>query len=124
MDEPQVKVMRVGEVPSDGYAGTSIHWLVSRAANGARELTLGQTTIAPGGRNPLHRHPNCEEALYVLSGEIEHIVEGTPNLRLAAGEAVLIPRDRKHQAINIGSEPAQLLVAFSSSERETVLEES
>ena len=124
MNEPRIAVMRLGEVPSEAYTSTDIHWLVSQQANGARELTLGYTTIEVGGRNPLHRHPNCEEALYVLSGEIEHIVEGTPNVQMKTGEAILVPRNLKHQAINRGNVPAALLVAFSNAERETVVEES
>jgi quercetin dioxygenase-like cupin family protein len=123
MNEPKVAVMRVGEVPGEAYTSTDIHWLVSKKTNGARELTLGYTTIEAGGRNPLHRHPNCEEALYVLAGEIEHIVEGTPNARMKAGEAILVPRNAKHQAINVGATTAELLVAFSSAERETIVED-
>src|SRR5579871_5805882 len=123
MEEPIVAVMRRSEAPAEAYAWGEIHWLVSRSANGAREMTLGHTVIAPGERNALHRHPNCEETLYVVSGEIEHIVEGTPNARMKAGEAILIPRDRKHRAINVGSMPAELVVAFSSPVRETVIEE-
>jgi len=79
--------------------------------------------VAPGGKNPLHAHPNCEEALYVVAGEIEHVVEGMSNLRMRAGEAILIPPNVKHQAINVGTGPADLLVAFSTAERETVVEE-
>lgn len=123
MSAPQIKVMRTTEVPSENYAWGALHWLTSAATNGARELTLGHTTVAPGGRNPLHRHPNCEEVLYVLAGEIEHFVEGTPRLRMKAGEAILIPRNLKHQAINVGTTQAELLVAFSSANRETVIEE-
>ena len=123
MNEPNVAAMRLAEVPREAYTGTNIHWLVSKKANGARELTLGYAAIEVGGRNPLHRHPNCEEALYVLSGEIEHVVEGTPNVRMKAGEAILVPRNAKHQAINTGATTAELLVAFSSAERETVIEE-
>jgi quercetin dioxygenase-like cupin family protein len=123
MDKPKVAVMRPTEIPSEDYAWGKLQWLTSKNINGARELTLGHTIVETGGRNPLHRHPNCEEVLYVIAGEIEHIVEGTPNLRMKAGEAILIPRNAKHQAINIGKGPAELLVAFSSSERETIIEE-
>ena len=123
MNEPKIAVTRRGEVPSDGYGMASIHWLVSRQTNGARELTLAVTTLPVGGSNPRHRHPNCEEALYVLSGEIEHVIEGTPNVRMRAGEAILVPRNRVHQAINVGEAPVELLVSFSSPERESVLAE-
>ena len=119
---PKIAVMRPGEVQSERYSWGDIHWLASKAANGAAELTLGVTTVEPGGKNPVHRHPNCEEVLYVISGEIEHFVEGTPRVRMRSGECILIPRNLKHQAINVGRARAQLLVAFSSAERETVIE--
>ena len=123
MSNPQIKVMRTSEVQPESYAWGALHWLTSAATNGARELTLGHTVVEAGGRNPLHRHPNCEEVLYVLGGEIEHIVEGAPNMRMKAGEAILIPRNLKHQAINVGTGKAELLVAFSSAHRETIIEE-
>lgn len=117
-------VRRAGAVPSETYPGGEIHWLVSGKVTGARELTLGQTLIEVGQRNPWHRHPNCEEALYVLAGTIEHVIEGAPNVTLRAGDALCIPRDVWHQAINIGPEPVRLLVSFSSADRETVFEET
>lgn len=123
MNAPTLAPMRKGEVPSEKYPWGEIHWLTSQAANGARELTLGCTTVGPGGQNPLHRHPNCEEVLFVAAGEIEHYIEGTPRVRLKAGECILIPRNRVHQAVNAGPLPAELLVAFSSAERETVIEQ-
>ena len=121
MDEPVLTVMRKGAVPREAYPGGEIHWLASRKTNGARELTFGHTVIDVGQHNPLHRHPNCEEVLYVHSGEIEHFIEGAPKLRMGAGDVILVPRDVVHQAVNIGDQPANLLVAFSSSERETVI---
>ena len=120
MDEPRIAVMRKGEVPREPYPWGEIHWLVCKKANGARELTLGHTLVAPGGRNALHAHPNCEEALYVVKGEIEHVIEGFPTVRMKAGEAILIPPNVRHQAINVGAGPAELVVAFSSAERQTV----
>jgi quercetin dioxygenase-like cupin family protein len=121
MDEPLIAVMRRGDVPQEAYPGGEIHWLTSRKTNGARELTFGHTVIEVGQRNPLHRHPNCEEVLYVLSGEIEHYIEGTPKERMGPGDTILVPRNLIHQAVNVGASSAQLLVAFSSAERETVI---
>ena len=105
------------EKSKESYSGYGIEWLI----RGAKELTLGRTTIAVGANNPLHRHPNCEEALYVLSGKINHKIAGTTDVVLSTGQAIVIPRDINHQAINIGSEPAVLLVAFSSGDRQTII---
>lgn len=122
MSSPQIKVMRKSELKPEAYAWGALHWMTSAAVNGARELTLGHTTIAARGRNPLHRHPNCEEVLYVIAGEIDHVL-GAETMRMRSGEAILIPRNAKHQAINAGNSTAELLVAFSSAHRETIIEE-
>ena len=120
-DGPRPIVMRSGEVPTDTYGAARLEWLTSRAANGAREISVARTTIGVGERNPRHRHPNCEEVLYVLSGEIEHFVAGTPRVRMTAGEAILVPRDAVHQAFNVGAAPVQVLAIFSHAERESVI---
>lgn len=121
MSDPLVKALRPGEVPVDPYPFGDITWFVSARACGAKELTVGRTDIPVGGRNPLHRHPNCEEAIYLLKGEMDQVVEGHPTVRLKAGEAVLVPRNLNHQAINAGTVPAELLIVFSSADRQTVL---
>ncbi len=119
-----IPVLRQGSAPREDYPGGEIHWLASGKANRARELTVGYTVIAVGGRNPRHRHPNCEEVLYVLAGEIRHHIEGTPDIPMSAGDCITIPRDRVHQAVNIGDRPAEMLVSFSSAERETLFVEA
>ena len=49
----------------------SVHW-VSRAGDppGA-EMTIGVAVFDAGKSNVEHVHPNCEEAVYVLEGEVE-----------------------------------------------------
>jgi quercetin dioxygenase-like cupin family protein len=42
---------------------------------------------------------------------------------MAAGDTITIPRDARHRAINVGDRPAVMIVAFSSPERETIVEE-
>ena len=113
-------VLRRGIAPRDEYPGGELHWLASRKASGAQELTVGYTLIEVGAHNPRHRHPNCEEVLYVLAGEIRHHIEGTADVQMTAGDCITVPRNRIHQAFNIGDRPAELLVSFSSADRETV----
>ena len=108
--------------PGENYPWGAIHWLASRKSCGARELTFGVTTVKPGGSNPLHRHPNCEEVLYVVSGEVEHYIEGTRRVRMKRGDAITIPRNLIHQAVNKSRRPAMLAVAFSSADRKTIIE--
>jgi oxalate decarboxylase/phosphoglucose isomerase-like protein (cupin superfamily) len=69
----------------------------------------------------MHRHPNCEEVLHMLRGEIDQVVEGMPNFRMKAGDTITIPRNLKHCAITVGDLPAEMIVVFSSPERQTIL---
>ena len=121
---------RIADVPlaeglraDEGWVDMQVQFLVDASSAGTDELVVGRTVLPPGARHERHRHPNCEEALYVLAGEIEHHIEGTPNVRMKAGDAILVPRDRVHQARCVGTIPARLLVSFSSPERETALVE-
>ena len=122
MDHPSLTPTRVGEVPTETYGQAHIHWLASKAASGARELTVGITTIEVGGGSPLHRHPNCEEVLHVLTGEIEKVIEGVPSFRMKPGDTITVPRNLKHRAFTIGNLPATMMVVFSSPQRETIVE--
>lgn len=117
-----VKLTAKQDAVVERYGGASIEWLASRRVSGAAELTVGRTTIPPGAGSPLHRHPNCEEVLHLLRGEIEQIVEGQPPLRMRAGDTVTIPRDVRHCAVNVGHDEAEMMVIFSAPERVTIIE--
>lgn len=91
-------------------------WLVGANEMPGSEQTFGVVTIYPGERNPLHSHPNCEELLYVVSGECEHLL-GEETYRLGAGSVIRIPRGIKHWARCISDEPLTAVIAFSSAYR-------
>lgn len=44
---------------------------------------MGIVRMRPGESEPAHRHPNCEEAIHVLEGDIEHWIEGRSLLSAA-----------------------------------------
>lgn len=67
--------------------------------------------MPPGGKNPLHIHPNCEEVLHLLHGSINHLVEDDngqlKDYPMNTGDTCVVPRGKKHQAINTGSTEAR-----------------
>ena len=83
-------------------------------------MTFGRVTIKPGKTNPIHSHPNCEEILYVLSGSIEHSLPQGGRATLNPGDCIVLEQGSEHQARNIGTEEAVVLVAFNSANRETI----
>ena len=98
----------------------SLQWLVSGKNGLSKNMTLGRVTFKQGQANPPHYHPNCEEILYVVSGEIEHSLPGGGTAILKHGDCIVLPKGVKHNAKNIGSKEAVVIVAFDSAFRETI----
>ena len=105
--------------PDVSAGGYRIKWLFSGRTSPDAEQTLGYVVIEPGSKNPLHAHPNCEEVLYLISGEIDHSLEDAV-YRLKAGDSIRVPAGVKHDARSVGSEPAAMIVCYSSPNREMV----
>jgi quercetin dioxygenase-like cupin family protein len=99
----------------------SLEWLASRQIGNAENLTLGRVVIKPGKANPHHGHRNCEEALYLLRGRLEHVI-GETHLVQEAGETVTIPAGVFHHAVNLGHEDADMIVAYDAGDRDFVKE--
>jgi quercetin dioxygenase-like cupin family protein len=89
-----------------------------RLSPGAAQ-TLGICQILPGQRNPVHYHPNCEEVLYLLSGQGEHSFDGEV-VQLVAGSTIRIPAGIRHNMANTGQDILTCLISFSTGMRETV----
>jgi mannose-6-phosphate isomerase-like protein (cupin superfamily) len=102
-----------------GTSWGSVTWLVSGATTAGAEQTFGVVTINPGHANPLHLHPNCEEILYVVSGECEHRI-GDDRVALGPGMAICIPRGTPHCARATSTERLVVVVSFSSPDRQVV----
>lgn len=96
--------------------GVTMDWLMEDAIAQDAGLSLARMTVAPGVTSEAHRHPNCTEAVHVLSGEILQR-KGADWLRLAAGDTILIPAGATHQTRNIGPETSVLMVAYSAGAR-------
>ncbi|HEY7321993.1 MAG TPA: cupin domain-containing protein [Candidatus Binatia bacterium] len=99
--------------PGDGKLlsarGSMMFFKATRAStNGA--FSFMERTLPPGGRKPPpHIHTNCEEAFYVLEGEIEFFLDedtviGRP------GSFVHVPGGVSHTFGNAAQAPSRLLI--------------
>lgn len=78
------------------------------STNGA--FSLMERTLPPGGRKPPpHIRTNCDEAFYVLGGEIEFIL-GQDIVTGRRDTFVLVPGGVAHTFGNAGAHPARLLI--------------
>ena len=92
-------------------------WLAGAALGNAESITVGRVIIKRGRANPRHGHPNCEEVLYLLRGKLEHTV-GDETVILEPGDTLVVKAGVNHNAVSIGDEDADMLVAYSSGDRQ------
>ena len=97
-------------------------WQVSAAIGNSRTMTVGVCCLNAGCHNGRHYHPNCDEVLVVKSGRIIHTL-GEEEREMETGDVIVIPTGVMHNARNIGDEPAELSISFSSADRRTILED-
>lgn len=102
-------VLEAGEGTLFSARGSAMFFKATRAStNGA--FSLMERTLPPGGRKPPpHIHTNCEEAFYVLDGEIEFTL-GKESVIGRRDTFVLVPGGVAHTFGNAGAVQARLLV--------------
>ena len=126
MEEPKrmqpATITHAGEQPPLEFPWGAITWLCSQELDPESQMTFGLVRILPGQKNALHYHPNCEEHLYVLSGECDHSLDGEV-YPLTPGSLIRIPQGARHHAVNYGTEPVCCVIVYSSSDRQTVIVE-
>ena len=113
------KVTDAAQLPIEKNAWGTLQWVCNDKLMPGSAQTVGLATILPGKKNPVHFHPNCEEMLYVLSGQGLHSYDGR-TIELKPGMTIRIPAKVKHNMLNTGTEPLRTLVSFSAGDRKTV----
>lgn len=107
MTAPVPIIRAEGEGDKRSFFGGGIHtWkLMSEDTDGA--FFLFEDTMAQGKTTPLHLHPDSDETVFVLEGEIAVHVNGTES-RVRAGGMTFNPRGTPH-AFQVVSDGAKLL---------------
>jgi quercetin dioxygenase-like cupin family protein len=85
---------------------------VSSPADGAGRIMTVEGTFFPGKGHDFHRHPNQEEVIYVLEGELEQWVEQERRV-VGPGDAVVIPAAVVHASFNVSEERAKIIAILS-----------
>jgi quercetin dioxygenase-like cupin family protein len=85
-----------------------LRWMSHAPSTGARQLTVIEVNIAPGQGHDFHKHPDQEEVIYVIRGQVEQWLEQEKRF-LGPGDSVFIPAGVVHASFNTGDSDAQLL---------------
>ena len=89
--------------------------LMAGAATGASMATVGDLTVQPGVRSVYHRHPNTEESIFVVEGEMQFRV-GNTRFHASSGDCILAPQGIGHGLENIGESPARLITIYPTAD--------
>jgi quercetin dioxygenase-like cupin family protein len=115
--ESQVR-RNVGADPGKTDFG-SVEWAVRAGHPDGAETTIGLAHFDAGKSNAEHTHPNCEEIVYVLAGEVEHTL-GDQRTLLRAGDLIVVPRGVAHRLMNTSDAPVRAYIVFSDPDRQFV----
>ena len=96
------------DTPQEVLDWGKLRWMSHPPSTGAGQLTVIEVSILPGHGHNFHKHPEQEEVIYVVSGEVEQWL-GTEQRILRASDSVFIPADMVHASFNTGTEEAKLL---------------
>ena len=88
-----------------------IAWLSSPSITGARQLAIVEASFKPGKSHSFHKHPNQEEMLYVVAGQIEQWIDREKRV-LGPGDSAFVPPGVVHASFNVGRSEARLLAIF------------
>jgi len=102
------------DVVHDQVEWGGLGWISRPADTGSAQITEVLVNLEPGFGHDFHRHPQQEEILYVLSGEVEQWLE-TEKRTLKAGDAFFVSRGIVHASFNTGTTTATFLVVLSPS---------
>lgn len=111
MSEAVPVIRQDGEGERFWFAGGGIWALKASAAETGGSFALYEDRMVRGKTTPLHVHPNVDEALYVLEGELLMHIGGEEHPVGAHGLA-LAPRGVPH-AFLVTSERARVLVMLA-----------
>ena len=101
----------------------SIVWMANQLLSGSSVavarlvLTAGQSTYGQSGKK--HRHPNADEVIYLFRGKVNVLV-GEETTLLQPGDALTVPVNMAHRIENVGREDAEIMLSYSSGNREYV----
>ena len=89
----------------------TLRWICTPDTVGAEKITITQVWLKPGLGHDFHKHPDQEELITVLEGEVEQWLESEKRT-LHPGDSIFIPAGVVHASFNSGSGKARMHVVL------------
>ena len=109
-------IVNLNEVPVGKITGRETRDLISGKTVGSKGISLRIADVLPGALcTPGHVHADCEEVIFILSGQGE-IKIGEETFPMKIGDAILLPTGVPHLIRNTGKEVMRMACSFSSND--------
>ena len=95
------------EVEPERLDWGQLRWLSNPPTTGAGQLTVIDVALVPGKGHNFHKHPDQEELLLIIAGDVEQWI-GEEKRILKAGDSAFVPADVVHASFNAGSGEARI----------------
>ena len=92
--------------------GKTHHWYYKEGLGEPATLVFCRARIVKGAGHPFHTHPEMDEIIYILEGEMEQWVEKERRI-LRPGESVYIPRGVVHGCYNLSEAECEFLAILT-----------
>ena len=96
----------------EDYKGRTNYWMCRPEICPTEDIQICRAVIPPGEGHNFHTHPELEESIYVLEGEIEQWVLREKQT-LKVGELAHIPKGVVHATFNVSDQDALILAILS-----------
>ena len=106
------------EVEREQLDWGKLGWISNPPNTKAKTITVMEVTLDSGQGHDFHKHPDQEEVIHVVSGEVEQWLEKEKQV-LKPGDSIFIHPDVVHASFNTGSAPAKLMVVLGPCVGET-----
>lgn len=106
-------IKNIDDVMPKKLDGRDLYWIATPETIGSEEMSFAIMRCHPHAVvRPMHTHKDIEEILMVLDGEGEAWIDGE-FYPFRKGDAVLLPKNSKHQVRNVGDTELVTVSIFS-----------
>jgi quercetin dioxygenase-like cupin family protein len=104
-----VEISRAGEAATLSNSGITSHQLLFPENSRSKRVTVTRVTVAPGARNPPHRHASSEQIWVALRGKGQVLLDEDQTVPFSAGDVVRFEDNEFHGFENLGGSEFEYL---------------
>lgn len=108
-----MEMIRAGEAATFSNSGITSRQLLFPENSRSERITITRVTVAPGAKNPPHRHESSEQIWIALRGNGQLLLEGGKTVSFSEGDVVRFEDNDLHGFENTGGSEFEYLSVTS-----------